>query len=208
MATPRFLAALLPQTDNGGNVIDLQRFVIARLRQELTLVRSQGRAFIEAAAANLLAQERIHSAVLRLLEARAFGELIRIVSRDLAALVGADLAVVCVEAPENHELPQSPPPGIAVLAQGQVDTTLGGGMRHVLNDGRKRLPTVYGRLGRKVRSEALVRLSFGGKTPPGLLVLGSYDAETFAPDQRMELLEFLARVLERSMRTWLALDKD
>jgi uncharacterized protein YigA (DUF484 family) len=197
------LAALLSHADNGGNVVDLQRFIIARLRQELSLVRTQGQAFIEAAAANLLAQERIHSAVLRLLEARSFRELIRIVSQDLAALVGADIAVLCVEGAADEELPRNPPSGIAMLAPGLVEATLGEGVRHLLNAGRKRLPTVYGRLARKVRSEAFIRLSFGRKAPPGLLVLGSYDAETFAPEQRMELLEFLARTLERAMRAWL-----
>jgi uncharacterized protein YigA (DUF484 family) len=202
------LAVLLSHADNGGNVVDLQRFIIARLRQELSLVRTQGQAFIEAAAGNLLAQERIHSAILRLLEARSFRELIRIVSQDLAALVGADIAVLCVEGAADQELPQNPPPGIAMLPAGLVESTLGEGARHLLNAGRKRLPTVYGRLARKVRSEALIRLSFGRKAPPGLLVLGSYDAETFAPDQRMELLEFLARTLERVMRAWLAHDSE
>jgi hypothetical protein len=202
------LAALLPRTDTGGNVADLQRFIIARLRQELALARAQGKAFVEAAAANLLAQERIHAAVLRLLEARSFRELIRIVSQDLAALVGADIAVLCIESEETGDVSRNPPPGIAILPKGLVDTAVGDGTRHLLNAGRKRLPAIYGRLARKVRSEALIRLSFGRKAPPGLLALGSYEAETFAPDQRMELLEFLARTLERAMRAWLARESE
>lgn len=202
------LAALLPRADHNGQVADLQRFIIARLRQELSNVRAQGKAFLEAAAANLLAQERIHSAVLRLLEARSFRDLIRIVSQDLAALVGADAVVLCIESSDSQDLPSQPKAGIAILPRGQVETTLGEGTRHVLNAGRKLLPSVYGRLARKVRSEALIRLSFGRKAPPGLLVLGSYDADTFAPDQRTELLEFLGRALERILRGFLARDRD
>jgi hypothetical protein len=202
------LAALLPRADHNGQIADLQRFIIARLRQELAHVRAQGKAFVEAAAANLLAQERIHSAVLRLLEARSFRDLIRIVSQDLAALVGADAVVLCIETSDSQALPSHLPPGIAVLPRGHVEATLGEGTRHVLNAGRKLLPSVYGRLARKVRSEALIRLSFGRKAPPGLLVLGSYDAETFVPDQRTELLDFLGRTLERTLRGFLARDRD
>lgn len=202
------IAALMPRGRKTSNVLDMQGYVIARLRDEMSTIRQQGQALIEAAASNLLAQERVHSSVLRLMEARSFGHLIRIVSNDIGPLIGADCVTVCIEAPAGKaELPQSPPAGIAVLPTGTVDMVLGHKVNHLLNDGRKRLPSVYGRLARRIRSEALVRLSFGGGAPEGLLVCGSDAPETFAPGQRMELLSFLAHAIERSMCGWLGLEE-
>jgi uncharacterized protein YigA (DUF484 family) len=201
------LAALMPRGRKSSNVLDMQGYVIARLRDEMSTIRQQGQALIEAAASNLLAQERVHSSVLRLMEARSFGHLIRIVSNDIGPLIGADCVTVCIEAPGKSELPQSPPPGIAVLPAGTVDNVLGEDVNHLLNDSRKRLPAVYGRIARRIRSEALVRLDFGGGAPEGLLVCGSDAPETFAPGQRMELLDFLAHAVERAMCGWLGLEE-
>lgn len=199
------LACLTPRPRQRGNVLDLQSFVITRLREEMTMIRAQGQALIEAAASNLVAQERVHAAVLKLMSARSFGHLIRIISHDVGSTIGADSVIVCIEAPRAADLPLSPPAGIAVLPAGAVDELLGPHVDHMLNAGRKRMPAVYGRQARRIRSEALMRLNFGPGAPAGLLVLGSQAPETFAPDQRTELLAFLARAVESAMCGWLGL---
>lgn len=199
------LAALVTRKKREGNVLDLQSYVINRLRDDMSAVKAHGQALIEAATSNLLAQERVHAAVLKLIEARSFTQLIKSLSSDVAPLIGVDTVVVCIEAPESAALPQSPPPGIAILDQGEIDDVLGHGIQHLLNDGRKRMPAIYGKSARRIRSEALLRLSFGRQAPDGLLVLGSASPETFSPDQRTELLSFLARAVERCMCAWLGL---
>ena len=202
------MAALMPRVRRNENVSDMQSYLITRLRDEMGLIREQGQSLIEAAASNLLAQERVHASVLRIMEARSFGHLIRIIGNDIGPLIGGDAVIVCIEAPENRELLQSPPAGIAVLPQGSVDSVLGDGVHHLLNDGRKRLPAVYGRMVKRIRSEAFIRLDFGANAPAGLLVCGSDAPETFAPGQRMELLAFLGRAIERSICAWLGLEED
>jgi len=201
------MAALMPRTRREMNISDMQSYLISRLRDEMGMIREQGQSLIEAAASNLLAQERVHASVLRIMEARSFGHLIRIIGNDIGPLIGADSVIVCIEAPENPDLLQTPPQGIAVLPRGAVDTVLGEGVHHLLNDGRKRLPAVYGRLVKRIRSEAFIRLNFGVDAPAGLLVCGSDAPETFAPGQRMELLGFLGRAVERSMCAWLGLEE-
>jgi uncharacterized protein YigA (DUF484 family) len=64
---------------------------------------------------------------------------------------------------------------------------------------------LYGAQADSVQSEALVRLDFSRVTPPGLLALGGATAEQFHPDQAADLLEFLARIVERCVRLWLDL---
>lgn len=201
------LAALVARKKRDSNVLDLQSYVITRLRDDMDAVRAHGQALIEAATSNLLAQERVHAAVLKLIEARSFSNLIKILSNDIGPLIGADAVIVCIEAPHSAPLPHTPPSGIAILEHGTVDDVMGPGVQHLLNDGRKRMPSVYGRNARRVRSEALLRLSFGPHAPDGLLVLGSASDQTFTPDQRTELLSFLARAVERCMCAWLGLDK-
>ena len=66
-------------------------------------------------------------------------------------------------------------------------------------------PEIFGEASGLVRSEALVRLRISLRTPAGLLAFGSRDPERFGPSQATELLNFLARVLEHCIRTWLRL---
>ncbi len=55
-----------------------------------------------------------------------------------------------------------------------------------------------------IGSEAWLALDLGPGRRPCLVVLGSGDPDQFAPGQGTELLEFLAGVLERALRRWLA----
>jgi uncharacterized protein YigA (DUF484 family) len=64
---------------------------------------------------------------------------------------------------------------------------------------------LYGNLAEDVHSEALVRLDVSPGSPPGLLALGGFEPEQFHPDQAVDLLEFLAHVVERCVRQWLDL---
>ena len=64
---------------------------------------------------------------------------------------------------------------------------------------------VFGPATRLVRSQALLRLHASRIAPVGLLAFGSRDSERFHPGQGTELLNFLARMLERLIRGWLHL---
>ena len=201
------MAALTPKGyADSENVTDLQTFLINRLRSDLDALRDQGHTLIETAAANLVAQDHVHRAVLKLLEARSFSQFIGLLQDEVSALVGADALIICIEAAEP-EIPQQPPPGIAIMTPGMVDGLLGEGIGHQFNNGRKRIPAVYGPKARRIRSEALLRLTFGHDLPVGLLVLGSVDEDTFAPDQRAELLMFFARAIERCLVSWLSIQQ-
>ena len=62
---------------------------------------------------------------------------------------------------------------------------------------------VFGDAAQWVRSEALVRLDFGGGRK-GMLVFGAEDPHRFAPEHGVDLLTFFGGVVERSLRRWLA----
>jgi hypothetical protein len=58
---------------------------------------------------------------------------------------------------------------------------------------------------RLVRSEMLVRLRVNGETPPGMLALGSRQPDLSHQGLGTEPMCFLARTIERCIRSWLDL---
>ncbi len=97
--------------------------------------------------------------------------------------------------------------GIRLLEPGDVDRLMGEGRDVVLNPEARALRAVYGSARGLVNSEALLRLHASPEAPTGLLALGSRYEGRFDPGQGTELLGFLGRVLELSIRTWLGLPR-
>ena len=76
---PELIAALVPpEFDHGAGVVDMQRFMLQRLKGELARLRTRERALLAAAETNVANQGRVHHAVKALLAATSFQHLIRI----------------------------------------------------------------------------------------------------------------------------------
>ncbi|MEI9985008.1 MAG: hypothetical protein WDN69_18470 [Aliidongia sp.] len=60
-------------------------------------MKSQQRALIATSRSNLSSQQRIHAAVLALLAATSFEQLIQTVTTDLAVLLDIDVVTLCIE---------------------------------------------------------------------------------------------------------------
>jgi uncharacterized protein YigA (DUF484 family) len=174
----------LPPRDRGEGVIDLQGYQAERLRGQVDRLKDQQRAFITASRANHNTQNRVHAAILFLLDAESFEQLIHTVSTDLAVLLDLDVVTLLV-------------------APGEIGRRLGG-QELALESDVAGDETVFGAGAGLVRSQALIRLNVSPETPPCLLALGSRDPEMFHPGMRTELVGFLGRVLERCIRSWLS----
>ncbi len=175
----------------GGNVVDMQAFIIERLRADNDdlLTTSRG---------NMAGQSRVHEAVLAFLCAHSLEHLVHLVTTDLVVILGLDVVVIAVESAEVESAA-----GVRVLPPGTVNRLLDGGHEVRLDGETKADPLVYGGMGYLVRSQALIRLEFGGKDSTGLLALGSREEGKFHARQGKELLIFLARVIECCVRSWL-----
>lgn len=199
---PELLSRLtLPPRDRGEGVIDLQGFQAERLRGQVDRLRDQQRAFITASRANHNTQNRVHAAILFLLDAESFEQLIHTVSTDLAVLLDLDVVTLLVEAAEDEAYS---PPGadVRIVAPGEIAHRLGG-QELALESDVAGDEALFGAGAGLVRSQALIRLNVSPDTPPCLLALGSRDPEMFHPGMRTELVGFLGRVLERCIRSWL-----
>ena len=68
-------------------MVDLQQFMVDRLRRDLTRLRGLQDELVANSRDNLSTQDRIHKAILALLDAETFEHLIEIVTTDLAVLL-------------------------------------------------------------------------------------------------------------------------
>ncbi len=195
-----------PLREPGDNVLDFQHFMVERLRGDLSRLESQQKSLISTGRSNLASQCRVHKAVLAILRAKSFEQLLQIVTTDLAVLLDVDVVILGVEseAVPARRLPLS---GIRVLKAGAVDAFLGRNRDALLSPGIEGDPALYGAAAGLVRSQALLRLSFSSEGPLGLLCVGTRRPGAFHPGLGTELLSFLARALEVTMAQWLAIGR-
>jgi uncharacterized protein YigA (DUF484 family) len=202
---PDAVLALRPlERELGEGVIDLQGFLLERLRAEVSRLKATQRKLIATSRVNLQNQSRVHAAVLALLSATSCDHLLQIITTDLAVVLDVDVVTLCVEAVGNA-LPAVRAAGVVRLPQHAVDGLMGPNREVMLRSVTEGDETIFGAASSLVRSDALVRLRVSSRAPVGLVAFGSRREGTFHPGQGTELLGFLARALEFSIRAWLDL---
>ena len=192
-----------PKNGEGKNVSDFQSFMIKRLKDDKEKVLEKTQTLVENARSNMNNQQRIHKVVLRLLEARNFEEFIHITTMDLSAMLDTDISVLVVES-NGHDIPHVMTSGIRVLPEGTIDKWMEG-QNVLLQSNISGIEAIYGGGANLVQSQALLRVDISMDTPPAILAFGSRDPNMFEDGQGTEMVDFLARVVERAFRHWLNL---
>jgi uncharacterized protein YigA (DUF484 family) len=187
---PELMAGLGLRLD-AANVVEFGPAALAR-HIDAHRRESSARQELEATArANFAAQAQCHAGVVDLLESRSNSDLARRLDETAQLRFGLLVGGVAVEG--------KAPAGWASLDEGMVDTIIG-------EDRITRLgETGFGALlfpnsTRLVESCAMIRLTLWER--PGLLAFGSGDPEAFTPDMGVELIAFIARVVERTAERW------
>lgn len=212
-ANPRFLQdnpqamdyLIPPKQGDGRKVKDFQSFMIERLKSDKDKIAQTTREIVENARSNMNNQQRIHSVVLRILEARSFEEFIEFITVDLASMLDTDISVMVVES-NGHDIPHIHTSGIRVVPGGTIDKWMGG-KNVLLQDNIMGIEAMYGGAYTLVSSQALLRIDISMDTPPAILAFGSRDANMFMDGQATDQVDFLARVVERAFRSWLNLPR-
>ena len=126
LRNPEVLQQLtLPIPDHGDRIVDLQHFQLQKLRTDVDRLKDQQRELIATTRANLNNQNRVHAAVLFLLDATSFEQLIQTVTTDLAVLLDLDAVALLVEANDGADLPRVNRSGVRVAEPGTVARLLG-----------------------------------------------------------------------------------
>lgn len=195
-----------PSRRKGEGVADLQQFMVERLRRDIARLKADQDDLLANSRDNLSTQDRIHKAVLALLGAETIEHFVEIVATDLAVLLDVDAVALCVEAVDG-KAKKLRLDGVQVLAPGTVDRVLGADRAALLRDDTTGDAEIFDAGAGLVRSDALIRLRFGDKTPPGMIAFGTRHPGYFDPGQGTELLHFLARIIEHCLRAWLDLPR-
>jgi uncharacterized protein YigA (DUF484 family) len=193
-----------PARDRGDGVLDLQRFMVERLRHELSEMAAARDALVVTGRSNLGAQARVHTAILALLAARTFEHFIETLTTDVAVILDLDVVTIGVEQTTDN-VSRAHTAGVCRLEPNMVDCLLGPRHAIALHGDIAGDAAIFGAAAGLVRSEALIRLTISEATPVALLALGSRNSEHFQEGQGTELLSFLARVVESNIRAWLDL---
>jgi len=193
-----------PARHNDGSVVDLQHFMVERLRSDVAKLRANQDEIIANSRDNLGTQERIHKAVLALLEADTFEEFIEIITGDLVLLLEVDVVCLCIERTEGYNR-RPKLDGLELLEQGAVDRIMGKGRQVLLRDEVEGDPEIFGGCADLVRSDALLRLKPSKAAPNAVLAFGTRHPGYFHPGQATELLSFLGKIIEFGIRSWLDL---
>ncbi len=191
-----------PTREIGQDVVDFQHFQIERLRRDLARVNLEHRTLIAASRGNLASQGRVHKAVIAILAAPSFEQLLQTVTTDLGVLLDVDVVTIGVEssaAPAGRLSLH----GIQLLKEGAVDALLGPERSALLRVDAAGDAALFGAAAGLVRSQALLRLTFGRSAPVGLLCIGTRQPGRFHPGLGTEGLTFLARALGITIAQWL-----
>jgi len=195
-----------PARERGDGVVDLQQFMVTRLRSELAEITELRDDLVATGRSNLAIQSRVHEAILALLRATSFEEFVETITTDLAVILDLDVVTIGVEQAREGAA-WKPVSGVYCLKAGSIDTLLGRNGSLLLREDIAGDPAIFDGAAGLVRSDALIRLAIGTGAPPALLALGSRQPGAFHAGQGTELLSFLSQVLEVTFRAWLHLPK-
>ncbi len=179
-------------------VVDLASAAREKLAGELRQLKAVNESIVETARANLAIQSQIHTAVLALLETDSLHALDRKISSRLTGALGVDLCRVLIEG--HAPLPDGE--SILGAAEGFAADVLGEKIERLGMVDPECAHELYGQQGARMRSQALVRLDFKGRD--GVFALAARDPHLFQLGQGTELLNFLARAVERLVVQWMS----
>ena len=200
---PELLQTLVPpQFDHGSGVVDMQMFMLDRLRDQLKRVKQREKLLLSAVETNSRIQRRVYRAIDALLAAQSLEDLVRCIVDDLPSQFDVTKVALCLETdkPLSDQVSSA---GLLALLPGTINS-FGDIHRLVLLLANTRGDkAIFGSSASKIQSMAHLRLDLSAEAPRGLLVLGSTEPDTFDSNQSTDLLAFFAQVLERCVQRWL-----
>ena len=197
---PDLLGALAPDTRFEAEtvVVDMQRFVVERLRRQVDEMKVASDRLFTTTRSNMSLVERTMECALALLYARDYNELAQILHDDLPVHLGIDAVSIGFE---TDALPVDASHIVKALPRGSIDQLVGEESTRIRPDTQGEA-AIYGSAAGLVRSDALVVLPEGEGLPLGLFAVGCRAANHFEIGQGTELIAFLAHVSRYAVGRW------
>ncbi len=198
---PDLLTIIAPETrfETDTVVVDMQRFVVDRLRRQVDDLKASSASLVSTTRSNMSLVERTMECALALLYARDFTELAQVLHDDLPVHLGVDAVAVGFE---TDSLPVEAGDIIKALPVGSVDALVGADITTRIRVETEGDPTLYGSAAGLVRSDALVALPDGEGLPAGIFAVGCRNPGHFDEGQGTELIAFLGHVTRYAVGRW------
>jgi uncharacterized protein YigA (DUF484 family) len=200
-AHPELIAALAPETrfESDAVVVDMQRFVVERLRRQVDDLKASSERLVTTTRSNMSLVERTMECALALLYARDYEELAQILSDDLPTHLSVDAVAIAFE---TERVPADAEAVVKALPAGAVSELMGGNALARIRPETDGATALYGASAGIVRSDALIVLAEGEGMPVGVFAVGCRTPGHFEPAQGTELIAFLAHVTRYAVGRW------
>ena len=198
---PELLTAISPETrfETDTVVVDMQRFVVERLRRQVDDLRASSDNLVTTTRSNMSLVERTMECALALLYARDFTELAQVLHDDLPVHLGVDAVAIAFE---TDTVPGDAGNIVRTLHPGSVNALMGGEHASRIRAETEGETALYGSAAGLVRSDALVALPDGEGLPAGLFAVGCRNPGHFEEGQGTELIAFLGHVTRYAVGRW------
>ena len=211
-ADPELISLLTPPDFySGRNVLDMQSFVIDKLRKQAEEGEAKASKVRSALAADALDERRVQMAVMAVAAARSFDQLLEIIIDELPQLLTVQSVVIGIEAPDSNSQLELNAIGSAhadgpvrVLRAGTIDALIGDQAPVAFCEPPTAMK-LFNKKSEPIRSCCAARLTFTHSAPSGLLLLGARNSGRFNRALSRNRYAFFARYLEETMRLWLDL---
>lgn len=205
---PDILEKLLPPDKHAGDsVADFQHFAIRRLQEEIQRVRGSYEQLVTSARDNSSVQQQVHRAIVGLIRARGLEQLLEVLTIDLVSLFNVDVVRLAMEtdivAMYETYYSEDQYSGIVFVETGLVDDALGDLDALLVADTDKQyiegFEAIFSECTRLVKSCALLRLRLTHVPKQVILAFGVRHKEHFQPHQAVDLLQFLAVIVQERL---------
>ncbi len=209
---PEVLEAVVPPDQQlGDNVSDFQYFAIRRLQEQIHDMRQNYDMLVNSARDNSSVQQQVHRAIVGLIRANGLERLLEVLTVDLMQLFDVDVVRLAMESDflDLHETHYSEDnySGIVFIETGTAAEIFGeGDVALVPNTADVFIPgfdAVFSECTRLVTSCALLRLSLQDEPREVILAFGVRHPDWFHPGQGVELLQFLAIIVQERLEVCL-----
>lgn len=201
-----------PKAELGGSVVDLQHFMVGGLQKQLRDMRGKYDDIVDFCRDNQSTQSQVHNAIVGLVKTRNLDQLLQVLTVDLVSLFDLDVVRIAMETDHAEVYDTSYPDahysGISFISTGTVDAALGVDDDIMLVEDTDEqavlgFDEIFTDCTALVKSCALLRLRLEMVQRDVLLCLGVRHKERFHPHQGVDLLNFLAHIVELRLDTCL-----
>lgn len=197
---PDLIAALSPDArfESDTVVVDMQKFVVERLRRQVDNLKASSEKIISNTRANMSLVERTLECAMALIYAESFSDIAQVMHEDMPLHLGVDAVSMAFE---TDHLPVGAIGALKTLPAGAIARLVGTDAFRVRPDTQGEA-AIYGAAAGLVRSDALIKLDAGDQLPAGLFAIGCRNPGHFDKHQGTELIGFLAQIARYAVGRW------